>query len=278
MPRHEEGFFAAKGNLRLYWESDAPDGEPKAVFGVVHGFGDHLGRYRALKDSLLTQGFAVHAFDFRGHGRSDGKRGHVDAFADYLDDLSRFVERVRAAAATRPIFLVAHSMGALISLMSLSRGAVGFRGAVVTSPYLALNFDPPRVKLLAAKVLDRVLPSLTLGNELKDEQLSRDVAWQKSTRADPLYGRVVSSRWFTESIRAQNEVQKSGGAVKLPLLMLCGAEDPIASTPTSRRFFESIASTDKQYKEYPGMRHEVLNELGKEEVHTDIVHWTSARL
>jgi alpha-beta hydrolase superfamily lysophospholipase len=168
-------------------------------------------------------------------------------------------------------------MGALLTLLWIT-GDRGLRGVVLTAPFLGLAFRPPQIKVLAAKVLDRVAPSLTMHNELKVEQLSRDPAWQQSTAQDPLYSHVASSRWFTQCMHAQRRVLKSGPLIKLPLLMLCGAEDPIAATPTSRAFFEGLAATDKQYKEYPGMRHEVLNELGKEEVHADIVRWTSARV
>jgi alpha-beta hydrolase superfamily lysophospholipase len=279
MARHDEGFFSAKDGLRLFWESDVPEVAPQAVVALVHGFGDHLGRYRALRDALLAQGYAVHAFDFRGHGKSHGKRGHVDDFADYLEDLKRFFGRVREAHPASPRFVLAHSMGGLVTLqLAVREGLAGFNGVILSSPFLGLAFAPPPVKLLAAKVLNRLLPSLTMGNELKFEQLSRDTAWQESTRRDPLYGRVVSSRWFVESQKAQAEVLRSGEKLTAPICMLCGGSDPIAATPIARRFFESVGSKDKLFKEYPEMRHEILNELGKEEVFQDIVRWTSTHL
>src|SRR3954468_20714771 len=90
MPRHDEGFFSAKDNLRLFWESDLPDREPKAHVAIVHGYGDHAGRYRATIDALVKDGFGVHAFDYRGHGQGDGRRAYADRFTDYVDDLEAF--------------------------------------------------------------------------------------------------------------------------------------------------------------------------------------------
>src|SRR5688572_22887681 len=114
MATHQEGFFSAKDNLRLFWESDVPDA-PKAVVGVVHGYADHCGRFRGVIDYLVAAGFAVHAFDYRGHGQSGGRRGHVDHFDQYLDDLALFWNRVVAAAEGRKTVLLAHSHGGLIA-------------------------------------------------------------------------------------------------------------------------------------------------------------------
>src|SRR4051794_1223041 len=112
MARHDEGFFTAKdSNLRLSWESDLPEGAnpPRAHIGLVHGFGEYYGRYRGTVDALLSEGFAVHGYDQRGHGRSDGRPGHVDAFDHYVEDLERFFARLKTAAAGRPVLLLGHS-------------------------------------------------------------------------------------------------------------------------------------------------------------------------
>src|SRR5690349_17717716 len=119
MALHDEGFFTAQDNQRLFWESELPEKAPRAVLGIVHGFNEHLGRYGATKEALVKEGFAVHAFDMRGHGQSDGKRGHIDRFTHYVDDLERFYARIKAAAAGKPLFLLAHSNGALVTALFL---------------------------------------------------------------------------------------------------------------------------------------------------------------
>jgi alpha-beta hydrolase superfamily lysophospholipase len=280
MTHHSEGDFLAPDGLRLWSEHDVPDGA-RAHLVLVHGYGDHLGRYREMRDALLAQGFAVHAYDVRGHGRSDGPRGGVNGFSDYLAELGAFVASARAAAAGRPVFLVAHSHGALIALAWLSSGAPGtesIRGLVALSPYLQVGFTPPAWKTASARLLSRVLPSLRIPTGVGAPSLSRDEAWQRSTDADPLYGRTGTPRWFTESTRVQGEVLVSGGRIRLPVLMLIGGDDQVASPVVSRRYFPTLGSSDKRLREWPGMRHEMWAEIGKEEVYAETSRWISEHL
>lgn len=277
MARHEEGFFSGGDELRLFWESNTPDA-PKAHLGIIHGFGDHAGRYREAIDAWVADGFAVHAFDYRGHGRSGGRRGHVDRWGEYLGDLGYFYERVREAAGSTPLFLLGHSHGGLMLVHFLHQSPEGLQGAVLSAPYLALAFKPPAAKVLGAKLVSGVLPWLPFKTGLTPEQLTRDPEMQVRTAEDPLYGDTASPRWFTESNRAQAEALAFGPKIRLPLFMLCGSDDPVASSTVSRKFFESVGSSDKRFKEYPGMRHEVLNEIGREEVYRDVAGWISSHL
>jgi lysophospholipase len=149
---------------------------------------------------------------------------------------------------------------------------------VLSAPYFKLAITPPALKVVAARAVGRVLPWMPIKTELKFEDLSRDVAVQQATRQDPLYNTMVTPRWFIESTQAQAKVMTLASEVKVPLFLLCGAEDGVASVATARTFFETVGAPDKVYKEYPGMRHEPLNELGKEEVYGDISNWISAHL
>jgi alpha-beta hydrolase superfamily lysophospholipase len=278
MARFDEGFFTGKDGLRLYWMSEQPE-QPRAHVAVVHGYGDHIGRYRTTIDALAAQGYAVHGFDYRGHGRADGRRGFCATWADYLDDLAGFWERVRQAAGEKKTFLLAHSHGGLMAVHLLGRGGLrGMSGLVLSAPYFKLAITPPALKVVAARAVGRVLPWMPLKTELKPEDLSRDEAVQRAARQDPLYNTVVTPRWFIESTQAQARVMTLASEVKVPLFLLCGADDGVASVPTARTFFETVGAPDKVYKAYPGMRHEPLNELGKEEVYGDISNWISAHL
>jgi lysophospholipase len=246
---------------------------------VVHGYGDHIGRYRTTFDALTAQGYAVHGFDYRGHGRADGRRGFCDAWPDYLDDLAAFWERARRAAEGRKLFVLAHSHGALMTVHLLGRGGLqGVSGVVLSAPYFKLAITPPALKLVAARAVGRVLPWMPLKTELTPKDLSRDEAVQEAARQDPLYNQIVTPRWFIESTEAQSRVMTLAPEVKVPLFQLCGAEDGVASVETGRLFFDAVGSKDKVYKVYPGMRHEPLNELGKEEVQRDICNWISSHL
>ena len=276
MPRHDEGFFSAKDNLRLFWTSDVPEA-PVAHVGVVHGYADHCGRFRGVIDALVKDNVAVHAFDYRGHGRADGKRGYCDKFSDYVDDLERFWERLRGAAGASPTFLLAHSHGALMVLHWLQRAArPDLKGLVLTGPYLKLALTPPFFKVLAARAVGMVIPWLPIKSELTPADLSRDPEELAKTTQDPLYNTTVTPRWFSESNKAQLEALTFGPRITVPLLMMVGQNDGVASAPTARAFFETVASKDKTFREFDGMLHEVLNEIGKEQAWKEISSWISS--
>lgn len=279
MPRRDEGFFASKDGTRLFWRSETTDAEPKAWLGVVHGYGDHCGRYQKPIEAFVKAGFGVLTFDYRGHGKADGARGDVNVWNDYLEDMKAFFARLVDSAKGKPIFLVAHSHGALMATHFLAEGGPKeLKGAVLTAPFYALAFDPPALKLLGARLIKGLLPGLKIGNELKAEDLSRDLAWQQETRNDPLYLHSTTPRWFFECQGAQRRLAGMGPGIVSPLLMLAGTSDPIASMPAAKAFFETIGAKNKTYKEYGEYRHEVMMEIGREEVWADISSWISSNL
>jgi len=221
----------------------------------------------------------VLTFDYRGHGKADGARGDVNLWTDYLEDLKALFARLMDGARGKPLFLIAHSHGALMATHFLAEGGPpGLKGAVLTAPFYALAFDPPALKLLGAKLIKNIFPGLKISNELKPEQLSRDLAWQQETKIDPLYLHSTTPRWFFECQAAQKRLAGLGPGISLPVMMLAGTSDPIASMPAARAFFETIGSKNKTYKEYGDYRHEVMMEIGREQVWSDISSWISANL
>jgi lysophospholipase len=278
MVQHDEGFFSAQDNLRLFWESDVPD-TVRAHVGLVHGYGDHCGRHRKVIEFLVQERYAMHAFDYRGHGQADGRRGHCDAFTEYVDDLSLFWARLGKAAGDKKRFLIAHSFGAVMAIHFIAkRRPADLAGLILTAPWLKLNFTPPPLKVAAAKVIGKVIPWLPFGNELKPEQFTRDVEAQKLVERDPLFGRITTPRWFNEAMRAQLDAIALAPSIDLPLLVISGTDDPVSNLDTTRKFVETTKSADKTLTEYSGMRHEPMNELGKEEVWREISSWISKHL
>ncbi|MBX5484483.1 MAG: alpha/beta hydrolase [Myxococcaceae bacterium] len=276
-PRHDEGFFSARDNLRLFWESDVPE-DPKAHVAVLHGYADHSGRYRGIIQHLVGEGYAVHAFDYRGHGQSGGRRGHCDHFNDYLDDVDAFWARVKEASGGKKTFVLAHSHGALISVVWQKRSPAGLDGLILSAPYLKLALEPPRLKVLVAQMVGAVVPWLPVKNPLVPEQLTRDPAAQREVMKDHLYNQVVTPRWFRESNAAQHEAMALAPSLKLPIFVFCGSADPIASASATQKFFEAVGSSDKRLKVYEGFVHEPMNDLGKEQVWRDISLWISEHL
>ncbi|HZI08794.1 MAG TPA: alpha/beta hydrolase [Myxococcus sp.] len=279
MARHDEGFFTGRDGTQLFWRSSLPDTEPRAHVAVVHGYGDHFGRYSYVAEALLEDGFAVHGFDYRGHGRAGGKRGYCEAWPHYVEDLEAFWARVRKDSGGKKTFMLAHSHGGLMAAIWLGKSRVeGLSGVVMSAPYLKLAITPPAFKVMAARAVGRLVPWLPLKTELTPEDLSKDPVVQKAAREDPLYLRIVTPRWFLESTQAQAEAMLLAPKIQVPLFVLCGAEDGVAAPAAARVFFEAVGAPDKKFKEYPGMLHEPLNEVGRAEVFRDISSWISAHL
>ena len=275
--RRDEGFLRAPDGLDLAWQRFRPEA-PRATAAVLHGGGDHSGRYPGLTAALVRAGIEVALLDFRGHGRSGGKRWHVDRFEEYLGDLDVFLEKVRAEAEGRRLFLVGHSQGGLIAALWGLDPRRPVTGVVLSSPYLRLAFEPPRLKVALGRVVGRVWPSLPVPAGLDLATLTGDPEMQRWTAEDRLYGRKTTPRWFDESTRAQEEARRRAGEFTHPLLVLLGEADPIADPAAGRAFHAAAASRDKRLLAYPGFRHEIFNEVGRDRPFADTVAWISARV
>jgi alpha-beta hydrolase superfamily lysophospholipase len=273
---HQEGFLNSGDHLRLYWQRYRPP-SPRATVAVLHGGGDHSGRYPALTTGLVRAGFEVALLDFRGHGQSDGRRWHVDTFDDYLADIDAFLGRLCQDGYAGKLFVAAHSMGSLIAArwgVDHWREPAGF---VLSSPYLRLALRPPLLKVWGARLAGRVVPWLPVATGLTSAALTSDPELQAWTDHDPLYGRKTTPRWFDEASRAQEEVMARAAEFRAPLLVLAAGADTIADAAASRRFVETVSSKDKQFLLYPGFRHEIFNEVERDRPVADAVAWLSAR-
>ncbi len=275
--KHEEGFLNSADHLRLYWQRFSPP-SPRASVAVVHGGGDHSGRYPGITSALVHAGYQVALLDFRGHGQSDGRRWYVDTFADYLSDLDAFVAKLsQDGVAGDQLFMLAHSMGGLVAaLWGLSRGR-HVSGFVLTSPYFRMAIKPPLLKVMAAKAVGRVVPWLPVSTGIPMDVLTSDVDHIRWTERDPLDGRATTPRWFDESQKTQREVQRRAPEWAHPLLVLAGGDDHLADPSAMREFVEAARAEDKQFQVYEGFRHEILNEVHREKPLGDAVAWLSQR-
>jgi alpha-beta hydrolase superfamily lysophospholipase len=272
----DEGFFSARDGVRLFWHTERA-ANPTGHVALAHGYAEHLGRHAEVMRALADAGYTVHLLDCRGHGQSGGKRAHVDRFEEYLSDLEVFLARVKEQAAGTPLFLLGHSHGALIAARYLLDRPDAVRGVVLASPYFRLKLRVSPVKILAGKLLSRVLPGLPMRNDLRPEQLTRDVRIQNATRSDPLYQQIATPRWFTESSAAQETVLRRATEFVTPFLLLFGGADPIADPAAGREFFEHSTSKDKQHKQYDGYLHELFHEPERDLVFRDVVGWLDER-
>ena len=276
---HTEAFFLARDGVRLFRQHwPAKTTSPRATIAFVHGYSDHSGRYGHLFEALVDHGYEVHAFDYRGHGRSGGRRGHVDRFEEYLHDLEDFLAEVEPSFAAEKRFVVAHSNGGLIVTRWLLDRPEGFAGFVLSSPFYRLGFKPPALKVFASRLIGTVVPFLPVSNELKPEQLTSDPEFQEKTKNDPLYNHVTTPRWFSETLAAQEEVILRASEITAPILVMQAGADPIVDVETTRRVFEAFTSRDKTYVEFDGFRHELFMEAERDRPIETMLRWIDERL
>ena len=249
---------------------------------LVHGFGEHRGRYRALVRALTDARLVCHLYDQRGHGTSEGQRGHVDRFASYRDDLGRVFERSGLTgprpAGSPPRLLFGHSMGGLLALDYALQHPGRVDLLVLSSPFLGAGFWSPSWAMAMLRPLARLVPRLPVPSPLKISDLTRDEGEREAVRQDPLAFSRTTPRWVTEIWDTQEQVAGRVPELAAPTLVLLGSADPLADPDVTRRLFARFGTEDKTLLVYPGMLHEPLHEVGRDEVLRGLVGWVRERL
>lgn len=243
---------------------------------LLHGFGDHSGRYAHVADWAVARRFALWALDQRGHGRSPGPRGHFARFAQFLADVAALRRRA-AAELPAPQVLLGHSLGGLVVLRYLQSAPLGVAGAVVTSPWIATAMRAPAWKLAAARVLADVAPGLGMSTGLDTTLLSTDPSVGDAANRDPLYHQRMTPRAWREILAAQAAVVAERDRVVTPLLMLLAGDDRIVSSAAARELGTALPEP-AEIVEYEGMYHEILNERDRARVLADLGAWLDRAL
>ena len=272
-----EGKIHAVGGLSLYyqgWEA----AEPRAVILLVHGLAEHGGRYEELGRRMAAFGLSTYALDLRGHGLSDGRRGHADRFEVLLQDVDRFRREIAGIADNVPTFILGHSMGGLIAARYIEEYDSSFAGAIITSPWLATAMEVPRWKVLAAGVLNKVLPALPMDAGVDAEYLSHDPTVIARYKDDPLVHGKITPRLFAEASMAMGLVMQRSERVRIPILFLLAGDDRIVDMKKSEAFARSLKISDVTIRILPDYYHEVLNDYDRNIAHHAIRDWIFARL
>ena len=265
--------WAGKGEL--FCRVWAPE-TPRGAVAIVHGYGEHSGRYRDFSAWLSERGWLVAACDLPGHGNSPGRRGHIRSFFDYLAAVDALLAEVRRAAPAL-VFLLGHSLGGLIAARYLEQGPQAVAGLILSSPFFGLALPVPAWKRALARGLSRLWPALSLPSGIKPEDLSHDPQVVKAYRGDPLVHRVATARWFTEISAAQAAVLREAHRISVPVLIIQGGEDRLTEVAATRRFAARCGTPDLTLRLYAGFYHETLNELGKARVWQGLLSWLEER-
>lgn len=267
----------ASGNVRLFrrWWRPA-NHRPRAALINLHGLGDHGGLYPMVADALVPRGFAVHAYDQRGHGRSPGQRGYVRRWSDYTDDLARFVALVRSEE-NAPVFVMGNSLGGLVALDYVEQAAEQPAGIIAVAPALG-EVGVPRPLMFLGRMLARVWPRFSLQTGMDLSGLSRDPGAVEAVLEDPLFHRYGTARLAAEVPRAIDRVQAGASRVRCPVLILHGRADRMVPPEGSRRFIDHVATADRELREYPGAYHALFADLDAPIVLRDLTAWLESHV
>ncbi len=254
------------------WTAGPSAGSPRASVLLVHGLGEHSGRYEHVGHQMAAAGLDVHAYDHRGNGGSGGRRGHVDRWAQYHDDLAERLAAVRASDDGRAIVLYGHSMGGLIALGYLLTDRPKPDLVVLSSP--GLDSTLATWKKTLAPTLARIVPTLAVPNGIDGSTLSRDPAVAAAVGADPLATKASTTRFGAEALTEQARVRRGYAGLTLPTLVLHGLDDGLVPAGASE-ILGSLPNVER--RTYPGLRHELHNEPEGPAIVGEIIDWIRAR-
>ncbi len=268
--RRTESHLPGATGILLFRRSWLPRTSERIII-LVHGYGEHSGRYENTASDLARAGFEVHAYDQQGHGRSGGTRCYVRRFEHLLDDLEGFVAAVRAERQQLPVTVVGHSMGGLVVAAYASQRNPQVAGVVTSGAALSMPEDFPRARAITAHVLKWLAPRISLASQLDPDALCRDPEVVRAYLEDPLVERRITPSLASEILSAMKCT--TAAAVRVPMLLLHGEDDRICPVGGSRSFFEQLTVTQRGLHTYPGLRHEIFNEPERAAVLGDLVSW-----
>lgn len=273
----KDGFWKSWDDTDIYWQRWQAD-SPKAFVALMHGYGEHSTRYHHVAAALVRSGFTVMAIDARGHGRSAGIRGHVEAYDDFVRDYALLISKLKEEG-DLPIFCLGHSNGGLIALRhALGQEDARILGYAVTSPFCGFKVHVPAVKALLGNTMSKVWPSLSIPTGLDAAVLSHRKEVVDAYRADPLVLSKATARWFTETKAAQADLKLRARQIQKPLLFLVAGSDELADPMLAEAVYHEAGSHDREFEVFPDLFHEILNEDSWPDHVRHIVGWMEKRL
>jgi len=276
--KRSEFHFEGMDGISLFAQAWLPESEPAAILGIVHGFGEHSGRYDTVVAAMLAHGIGVIGFDLRGHGRSPGQRGHILSWREYHGDVRAFITWIFGQKFGVPTFLLGHSLGSLIVAEFILSQPKDLSGVVLSG----LAVDPvgaaKPVLVAIAKLLSRIWPTFPMKLGLDANALSRDRHVVNAYKTDPLVHGMTSARWGVETLAVIERIKANARQISLPLLMLHGGEDRINSAAGAQEFFRNAAPDIGEFRCYADSYHEPHNDLDHPAVVAALANWIDAHL
>ncbi len=254
----------------------SPGDHIRAVVILVHGLGEHIQRYNHWAELFVREGIGFTGVDLPGHGRSDGTRGRIKSYELLYEMLDILIRECRKTFPGIPVFLYGHSMGGTIVTGYLLKKSVRIKGSIVTSPWLKLSFEPPRIKKIVAAIVKNIMPGLIQPSGLEISHLSHDPVIAAEYRDDPLVHEKISVKLYYDTMVAASYALSNASGLSVPLLLMHGTDDMICSPEGSREFASKTALAE--LKIWEGGYHELHNEPFKNEVFEYLMNWINIRL
>lgn len=279
--RNFEDWVLTVQKQKLFLRGWMPE-HPKVSVFLTHGQAEHSGCYESLVKFLTANQIAVWAWDLRGHGKSEGKRGYVANFGEYVQDFNQVFKFVRSQIPTnQKIIFASHSMGGLIQTRALIENTdlqLNAVAQVLSSPLFGLAVKVPVIKEKAARVLARILPNVTLFNEINFDVLSHDPKVRSEYASDSLRHDQVSPTVYMGMLESFGLLAREAGKIRLPTLLQQAGSDKVVSRSAAEQTFAKFSSVDKEIKIYEGFFHEIYNEVGRERVFNDLLAFLTPRI
>ncbi len=272
--KNETGFFEGRETKKLFYQYWLPDTEEiKAYIIAVHGFGTHSDRFKIPAEYLTDKGYAIYAFDLRGHWRNIlNIPGHIESMDHLQKDIVLFMDIVKQASGNKKIFLMGHSFGGLICLM-YAMNHPQLSGVLVASPLIDLSLSESLGKKMIKKMVKMATPTKTEPYNIDQKDLISDLKILKQFLADKNKTQVISAKTVIEMNNSLKWIINNAQELSCPVIFLQAGRDKFVDKQKTEKFFAKIKSKDKTYKEYDDFLHELLFEKKRAQVYQDIFIW-----
>ena len=264
-------YIGLSNGMKLKGVIVVPSNEKKGMIVLVHGLGEHIGRYLDWANLFAEKGIGFVGVDLPGHGHSPGRRGFIRSYDIISEIITILINTVRKTFPSVPLYLYGHSLGGTFALNYLLRTNPKINGAIITSPWLKLAFEPPKSKIVLAKTLNYVFPWLIQRSGLNAGHISRESDVVEQYKSDPLGHGKISVRLFNIAIKSASYALEHSGDLKIRTLLLHGGADKITSSEASKKFAAGNSMTD--FIEFNEGYHELHNEEFKHRVFEKIMNW-----
>jgi len=268
---HKEFSLTTTDGLKLFGQSWQPENETNAVINLIHGIGEHSTRYTGMAEYYIERGIAIYAIDYRGHGKSEGKRGHTPSYENLMQDIDLLLNYSENDNNCTKRFLYGHSLGGNLVINYVLHRKPNLTGLIASSPWLILGSDPPKWQMKMANIVKNILPALTQKTGFNKDDLSKNLKNIELYEKDDLVHDKITVKLFVDAYDAAQWALDNAKEMSVPFLLMHGDEDKMTSPEGSKEFASKSEKT--QLKIWEGFYHEIHNEEGNEKVYNLVIDW-----